>query len=223
MSHQASGSRQSLAARVADRHLLDRDQLLALVEDLQSLVVSMQQTVDRQGKAISDLQARTAGAQTPPPELYGDTPGSAANESATGRRRTAQTVAGSDFTIVFDGGSLGNPGKGYGSYQIVDSGGVVAEQSLKFGDNITNNQAEFMTLIKAMEDLRARQGGNAARTRVAIRGDSQLVINTIMGKWKARHPGLIPLHQQAVSLLREFGRTDIKWQPRAKSVAVLGH
>ncbi len=212
-----------MATRVADRHQLDRDQLLALVEDLQSLVVSMQQTVDRQGKAINDLQARTAGAQPPPSEPNERETRSISNGSASSGRRAAQKVAGSEFTIVFDGGSLGNPGRGYGSYQIVGPGGVVAEESLKYGDNITNNQAEFMTIIKALEDLQARQGADAARTRVAIRGDSQLVINTLLGKWKARHPGLIPLHQQAVSLLRQFGQADIKWQPRAKSVAILGH
>lgn len=222
MSQQASGSRRSLATRVADRHLLDRDELLALVEDLQSLVVSTQQTVDRQGKAIRELQSR-AGATAPPPDPPVPEPPSGSNQQAPSGRKTAQTVAGSDFTIVFDGGSLGNPGKGYGSYQIVGREGVVAEQSLKYGDNITNNQAEYMTIIKALEDLRSRQGGQATQTRIAIRGDSQLVINTLIGKWKARHPGLIPLHQQAVSLLRAFGRADIKWQPRAKSVAILGH
>lgn len=222
MSHQRSGSRQSLATRVADRHLLDRDQLLALVEDMQSLIVSMQQTVDRQGKAISELQSR-AGALMPPPEPSGSNSSANTNETTNSNRKTAEPVAGSDFTIVFDGGAIGNPGKGYGSYQIVGPDGVVSEQSLNYGDNITNNQAEFMTIIKALEDLRARQGDQTPRTRLAIRGDSQLVINTITGKWKARHPGLIPLHQRAVALLREFGRTDIKWQPRSKSVAILGH
>lgn len=203
--------RKSLSTRVAERALLDRDQLLALVEELHNLVINRQQTVDRQSAAIARLQARNG------PEA----PATPANEPAP--RRHAASVPGADFTIVFDGGALGNPGQGYGSYQIVGPGGVVAERSLQYGDHVTNNQAEFRTFIHALEDLQARQGNQARQTRVAIRGDSQLVINTIAGTWQARHPGLIPLHQQAVALLREFGRTDIKWQPRSESVAILGH
>ena len=38
-------------------------------------------------------------------------------------RNSARAVAGVDYTVVFDGGSLGNPGLGYGSYEIVDSRG----------------------------------------------------------------------------------------------------
>jgi ribonuclease HI len=198
---------------VADRQLLDRDQLLGLVEELQALATSQQQTIERQRSAIAQLQSRPGGGVPP----LGPQP------QAPPVRRLARPIAGSDFTIVFDGGAIGNPGRGYGSYQIVGPNGIVAEASPRYGGNITNNQAEFMTLIRALEDLLARQGAAAARTSVAIRGDSQLVLNTIAGKWKARHPGLIPLHQQATALLKAFGATDIEWQPRAESVAILGH
>ncbi|MBA2520730.1 MAG: reverse transcriptase-like protein [Chloroflexia bacterium] len=212
MNDQGAVRGKPLATRVAERRLLDRDQLLALVEELHALVIHQRQTVDRQGAAIARMQAgdNTGAAPSPPPV-------------APPARKTARPVAGSDFTIVFDGGAIGNPGKGYGSYQIVDSGGVVSEGSPRYDGTITNNQAEFLTLIRALEDLKARQAAAATRTTVAIRGDSQLVLNTITGKWKARHAGLIPLHRQVVLLLHEFGKTDIQWQPRAKSVAILGH
>jgi ribonuclease HI len=194
---------------VANRAGLDRDQLMALVEDLQRFALRQQETVDRQSEAILRLQSRNGAGTTP---VSQPTP-----------RPTASPVPGSDFTIVFDGGAIGNPGRGYGSYQISGPDGIIAEQRLEYGDNVTNNQAEFLTLIHALEDLRNRLADAASHTPIAIRGDSQLVLNTIAGRWKARHSGLVPLHQQAVALLREFGRTDIQWQPRSKSVAVLGH
>jgi ribonuclease HI len=190
----------------ADPRRLDRDDLIALVERLQALA-------DRQQATIAEQAA----------ELAGRRPNGGGNgQAAPPSRPAAKPVAGFDYTIVFDGGSLGNPGQGYGSFQIVDRSGVVAAERLDFGDGVTNNQAEFRTLIRALETLRERLGA-AGPASVAVRGDSQLVINTVNGSWKARHPDLIPLRDRAVALLREFSRTDIAWQRRSASVRVLGH
>ena len=43
------------------------------------------------------------------------------------------------------------------------------------------------------------------------------------GEWKIKHPGLQPLFNQARNLLSEFGRVDLAWHPRAKSVRTFGH
>jgi ribonuclease HI len=132
-------------------------------------------------------------------------------------------VATTDYTIAFDGGSLGNPGKGYGSYEIANVGGRVAGQRLQFGDNLTNNQAEFMTLIAALEDLLHRAGPEASQLSLAVRGDSQLVIRGLNGDWKIKHPNLQPLYQEGRALLRRFRTVDLAWQPRLESVRTFGH
>lgn len=188
-----------LTTRVAERNLLDREQLLALVEELHAIIVSQVPSAEPPGSS-----ATTDGAETP-----ADGAGS--------------SIPDLDFTIIFDGGAIGNPGKGYGSYQIHGTAGFFTEQRLEFGDRITNNQAEFMTIIQALEELRSILGVDAPLARVQIWGDSQLVINTITGAWKARHPRVIPLQQQAVALLRNFASSDLKWQPRSMSVSILGH
>ncbi|CAA9549361.1 MAG: hypothetical protein AVDCRST_MAG49-1636 [uncultured Thermomicrobiales bacterium] len=127
------------------------------------------------------------------------------------------------FEIVFDGGALGNPGKGYGSYRIAGPDGVVAHDRLDYGDGITNNQAEYRTLIAALERLAQHVGPDAPATTVAVRGDSNLVVNQVLGRWKVKHPDLQPLHRRAVGLLRAFGRSDVQWHRRDASVRVLGH
>ncbi len=133
-------------------------------------------------------------------------------------------VPDADYTLVFDGGSLGNPGRGYGSYQVVDSKGtIVAEERLEFGDRITSNGAEFRTLIAALEHLLRTAGDGAGRAALAVRGDSQLVIYGVTGQWKIKHADLKPLREQAVSLLSEFGSRDVAWHGRAQSVRALGH
>ncbi|MDP9366300.1 MAG: ribonuclease HI family protein [Chloroflexota bacterium] len=132
-------------------------------------------------------------------------------------------MPGADFTIVFDGGAIGNPGRGYGSYQIVGREGLVAQERLEYGDRVTNNQAEYRTLVEALEDLRDRLGRDATRSSIAVRGDSQLVIQQVTGRWKVKHPELQPLRAQVVDLLRGFARSDVAWHRRDASVRLLGH
>jgi ribonuclease HI len=141
------------------------------------------------------------------------------------------TVSGDDgagpalhYTIVFDGGSLGNPGLGYGSFEISGSSiATVTASELEFGRDMTNNQAEFHALIAALEQLLAIVDGNAERSSLAIRGDSQLVINGLAGKWRIKNPGLQPLYQRASALLRQFASVDLAWHPRHESVRTFGH
>jgi ribonuclease HI len=137
--------------------------------------------------------------------------------------RGAKAVRDADFTLVFDGGSLGNPGKGYGSYEVLTPEGTIAARQLEFGDGMTNNQAEFRAVIAGLEDLLARLAGDAAAASLAVRGDSQLVVRGLAGEWKVKHPGLLPLHRQASELLRHFGSVDLAWHPRRESVRAFGH
>ena len=139
------------------------------------------------------------------------------------RLQPATAVAGADYTIFFDGGSLGNPGKGYGSYEIAAPDGTVAARQVQFGNDMTNNQAEFRAVIAALEDLLERVGPRAGALSVAVRGDSQLVIRGLTGEWRVKHPGLQPLHRRAVDLLQRFGNVDLAWHPRRESVRIFGH
>ncbi|MDQ2783707.1 MAG: ribonuclease HI family protein [Chloroflexota bacterium] len=130
-----------------------------------------------------------------------------------------------DYTIIFDGGSRGNPGEGYGSYELRSRAGRQIER-LTFGNNVTNNEAEYQTLIAALYDVVNRLTTSQADPHsctLAVRGDSQLVIFQVTGKWKVRTPHIRPLHAEATALLARFKHADVQWQPRAMSVRTLGH
>lgn len=133
------------------------------------------------------------------------------------------TESGAAYTLVFDGGSLGNPGLGYGSYEIIGPSGSTAANRLEFGQNMTNNQAEFLALIAGLETLIQEAGDATKSLTLAVRGDSQLVIRGLKGEWKIKHPGLQPLFQQAKSLLASFSSVDLAWHPRRESVRTFGH
>lgn len=205
-----------------------------LVSHLRSIITQQRQTIAEQQTELSELRQHTGGmAHRPTPPLHrapatsiAKPPPEPSRGGAIARsspRPLARAVAEANFTVVFDGGSLGNPGRGYGSYQIVTADGVVSGERLEYGDRVTNNQAEYLTLIAALEDLRDRLGKTASTVHVAIRGDSRLVIEQVNGRWKVKHPDLQPLRAQVVELLHGFERADIQWHRRDESVRVLGH
>lgn len=130
------------------------------------------------------------------------------------------------IAIVFDGGSRGNPGRGYGSYALRWPGEEERKVRLQFGNDVTNNEAEYDTLISSVEAVRKRlrDGGvDLNSARLDIRGDSQLVINQVNGEWQTKNPRMAQRCTKAQELLAGFGQWQLRYHPRAKSVEVLGH
>jgi ribonuclease HI len=127
---------------------------------------------------------------------------------------------------VFDGGSKGNPGRAYGSYQITPWGSERASLGRMHFGRGTNNEAEYLSLLAALRALRAflhGKGESPAVVRLEIRGDSQLVIRQLKGSWKAKDARMRELRDEANGLLRGFGKVQLIEQPREKTVKVLGH
>jgi ribonuclease HI len=132
-----------------------------------------------------------------------------------------------DYVLVFDGGSRGNPGWGYGSYAITRTADRAKRlERLDLGDGYTNNEAEYDTLIAALGDLIARieeAGRQPGEFRLEVRGDSALAINQIDGRWKAKEPRMRERRDRCRRLVGRFGGVVLKTQPREESVHVLGH
>ncbi|MDQ7030491.1 MAG: ribonuclease HI family protein [Ardenticatenia bacterium] len=131
------------------------------------------------------------------------------------------------YLLIFDGGSKGNPGRGYGSYVLVrcDTGQQKLRR-LEFGENITNNEAEYCALIaglRALLGIIRAHGKDPRRYRLEVRGDSLLVVNQVAGTWKATDPRMRTLRDEAVNLLRQFGAYQIRHHGRETSVKLLGH
>jgi ribonuclease HI len=132
-----------------------------------------------------------------------------------------------DYVLIFDGGSKGNPGWGYGSYAITRvQDGAQRLERLDLGDGYTNNEAEYDTLIAALADLLQRieeADRQPQEFGLELRGDSALVIRQVQGAWKAKEPRMRERRDRCLRLLRRFGTVEFKLQPREESVRVLGH
>lgn len=133
---------------------------------------------------------------------------------------------GQPIRIIFDGGSRGNPGEGYGSYQLRWPGAPPQVVRLRFGNNITNNEAEYDTLISALDAVLKRLVDSGAAPRTAqldVRGDSLLVINQVMGEWKCKDARMEKRRDRVRSLLKQFGEWNLTHHDRENSVRALGH
>ncbi len=130
-----------------------------------------------------------------------------------------------EVELVFDGGSLRNPGDGYGSYQLTVGDEQPRIKRCTFG-HASSNEAEYKTLIAGLEDaletLQAR-GKSPAAARVRVRGDSRLVLEQVRGSWKVHALHLQALRDRAAELLKRFASSELLWHARANSVRILGH
>lgn len=130
------------------------------------------------------------------------------------------------FQLVFDGGSLGNPGDAYGSYSIKRGRGAFrAPVRCDFGHG-TNNEAEYLSLIEGVKGIldEAHNEGIAPEAiDLFLRGDSKLVLSQVEGSWKAKNPRMRALRDQARKLLKPFGAVHYQHHDRSFSVEILGH
>ncbi|MBV6762693.1 bifunctional RNase H/acid phosphatase [Rhodococcus opacus] len=115
--------------------------------------------------------------------------------------------------VEADGGSRGNPGPaGYGTVVFAAAdGAVLAERKESLG-TVTNNVAEYRGLIAGLEAA-AELGASG----VDVRMDSKLVVEQMSGRWKVKHPDMIPLQRRASELARQFGSVTYTWIPRAEN------
>lgn len=128
--------------------------------------------------------------------------------------------------LIFDGGSVGNPGESYGSFrwQLAD-GPLSPPIRRRFGFG-TNNQAEYNALIEGLKSLLSvlsADGIDPDEIKLVVRGDSRLVLKQLAGEWKVKNATLRDLHSAAESLLARFGEIQMVHQSRSETVRALGH
>jgi len=109
------------------------------------------------------------------------------------------------ITANVDGGARGNPGPaGYGAVLKDEAGDVLAELYDGIGIN-TNNVAEYRGLIAALEW--AIEHGH---TRLHVRSDSLLIVQQMLGVYRVKHEGLIPLYHRARMLAAKIGNVTFE-------------
>jgi ribonuclease HI len=116
------------------------------------------------------------------------------------------------YIVHTDGAARGNPGPAAIGIVVEDeSGHTVYESSRTLGVH-TNNEAEYLAIIAALQYLRE------IRAKAAdFYLDSELVVRQLNGQYKVKQPRLQSLHGQATMLLNAVPTHTIRHVPRAQN------
>lgn len=112
-----------------------------------------------------------------------------------------------DAELWFDGACTGNPGPmGGGAVLRMEGRDEAISKALGHG---TNNEAEYGGLIAGLAAALRRDV-----TRITVRGDSQLILRQLEGKYQVKAANLRPYYEQAKALLGRFESVHLEWVPR---------
>ena len=113
-----------------------------------------------------------------------------------------------------DGGARGNPGPAAAAAVLSTPEGDVADEAAERLGETTNNVAEYRALLLGLERAAA-----LGATEVEVINDSELVAHQVNGRYKVRHPDLVPLHRAALAALAGFERWSLTPVPRRENAA----
>lgn len=126
----------------------------------------------------------------------------------TGETATAAMLL-EEAKMYTDGGSRGNPGDSACAFVICKMDDTVVEKSGYYMGVATNNQAEYLGMIKGLERCR-----DLGINKIRLHSDSQLVVNQMNGFYKVKNQELAPLHQQLKQLAQSFEKVSFSYVPR---------
>ena len=109
------------------------------------------------------------------------------------------------YTAHCDGGSRGNPGPaGYGAV-VTDSAGKVVARLSRYLGHQTNNFAEYQGLLAVLQ-----WAVDNGKKRLRVISDSELMVKQMTGIYKVKHPGLLPLWQEARRLVAQLSGFEMR-------------
>lgn len=123
------------------------------------------------------------------------------------------------ITIYTDGGSRGNPG--YAAAGVVfynEKGQSFKKYSQYLGENLTNNEAEYLAVIFALKKFKQLFGKKIAKiSEVQIKSDSELLVKQLRGRYKIVEPKIQSLFLVLWNLKLDFKKIKFSFIPRDKN------
>jgi len=113
--------------------------------------------------------------------------------------------------VFVDGAARGNPGPAGIGIVIKKGDKILLEVGSYIGET-TNNVAEYMALIRGLEEAIIMGDEN-----VKVTSDSELLVRQMTGEYRVKNEGLKPLHLHAKELVRKIKKFEIAHAPREKN------
>jgi ribonuclease HI len=116
------------------------------------------------------------------------------------------------YRVYTDGAARGNPGPAAIGIVVEDeTGRTIYEASRRIGVR-TNNEAEYLALIAALQYLK-----ESRITSADFHLDSELVVRQVLGQYRVKEPRLQSLYGQVVMLLNAVPTRTIRHIPRSRN------
>jgi ribonuclease HI len=116
------------------------------------------------------------------------------------------------LVVHVDGGARGNPGPAAAAAVLSTPDGEVVDEAAERLGHATNNVAEYRGLLLGLERARALRA-----TEVEVVNDSELVAHQVNGRYRVKHPDLIPLHRAVLEALAGFESWSLTPVPRREN------
>jgi len=114
--------------------------------------------------------------------------------------------------IYTDGAARGNPGEAGAGVVMLNGKEEVIQELSRYLGVTTNNVAEYQGAIMGFTtalELKARN--------VELYSDSELLVRQLLGIYKVKSPGLVPLHCRVLELMGKFSKVKITHIPREQN------
>jgi putative autoinducer-2 (AI-2) aldolase len=114
--------------------------------------------------------------------------------------------------VFTDGRAEPNPGLGTYGYVVYEDGRRTHSEHGLAGHGVSNNYAEYLCLVKALERLEVSRD-----EEITVFSDSTLLVNQMAGRWKFKGGAYANKYLEAKELARRFSKLRFEWIPREKN------
>lgn len=119
--------------------------------------------------------------------------------ASTGASGAIKRTHHDEYVLFFDGCSKNNPGPSGAGAVLYHNGVEIWSTAVFVGHKETNNVAEYTGMIVGIK--RAAEMGIR---RLVVKGDSNLVVQQMNGKFRVNADHIKPLHATAKNIIRNF-------------------
>jgi ribonuclease HI len=114
--------------------------------------------------------------------------------------------------VYTDGRAEPNPGLGTYGFVIYKDGERLSSEHGVAGRAVTNNYAEYLGLIRALESLWPHLG-----EEITVFSDSKLLVYQMKGEWKFKKGAYREKYIKAKELAGKFSNLKFQWVPRERN------
>jgi ribonuclease HI len=114
--------------------------------------------------------------------------------------------------VHVDGGARGNPGPAAAAAVVTAPDGQVLDEASELLGVATNNVAEYRGLLLGLARARA-----LGADEVEVINDSELIAHQVNGRYRVKHPDMVPLHREALAALGAFRAWSLRPVPRSEN------